>query len=131
MDLSFNPADLVTPAGIVVAGAIVRMVVELLKNLIAWIDNGRERAFTALVALLLYGYWYWSFASGVPNGAWLAFTAFLAVTATAFGVNEAIDAGQGQLAKVVVKAAPVDEGQLVDVEEPPDAPDEPDVAPGP
>jgi len=98
-------AELTTPAGIVVAGALVRQTVEVLKgSLIPWLDGGNERKGVVLVTILLYIVWLAAYGQSLAIDGWTAFASTLAVSAAAIGTNEGIDAARNQVAKNVVNA---------------------------
>jgi hypothetical protein len=96
---------LTTPGGIIVAGALVRQVIEVLKHsLLPWLDDGNERKGVVIVAALIYVAWLAAYGQDLATDGWAALYGFLAVSATSIGVNEAVDAARDQVSKNVVKS---------------------------
>lgn len=100
----FSLKDIVTPAGIIALGFLVRQFVEVLKGLFKWIDAGNERKVAITVALVAYIVWYLSYGTTPAVDGWLALTSWIAVSLAALGANSAIDAGQSMLARTLAKA---------------------------
>ena len=97
--------DLTTPAGILVAGMIIRQVVEIAKHsFLPWLDAGNERKGVVILAAALYAAWAAVYARDLTVDGWTALFAALTVAGTAIGVNEGIDGARDQLAKNVVNA---------------------------
>jgi hypothetical protein len=97
--------DLTTPAGILVAGVLIRQVIEIAKHsLLPWLDAGNEKKGAVLLAAALYAAWAAAYARDLSVDGWTALFAALSVAGTAVGVNEGIDGARDQLAKNVVTA---------------------------
>lgn len=97
--------DLTTPAGMLVAGVVIRQIVEIAKHsFIPWLDAGNERKGTVLLAAALYAAWAAAYGQDLAVDGWTALFAALTVAGTAIGVNEGIDGARDQLAKNVVAA---------------------------
>ena len=95
--------QVVSPAGVVLAGALTRQVVEVLKgSLVPWLDRGNERKGVVLVAGLIYLAWLVAYGQNLATDGWTALFSFLAVSGTAIGTNEAVDAAKGQVTKNIV-----------------------------
>jgi hypothetical protein len=94
--------ELVTPAGIVLAGLLVRQVVEIAKkSFLPWLDAANERKGAVVVAAAIYVAWAAAYGSNLATDGWTAFAAFLAVAGGSIGANEGVDAARGQVAKNV------------------------------
>lgn len=97
--------DLTTPVGIVLAGTLIRQLIEIAKkSFLPWLDAGNERKGVAILAIVLYGAWLAAYGRDLTTDGWQALFAALAVGATAIGANETIDAARDQVAKNVVSA---------------------------
>lgn len=95
--------QIVTPAGLVLAGALTRQIIEVLKgSLIPWLDRGNERKGVVLVAGVIYMAWLVAYGRNLATDGWTALFSFLAVSGTAIGTNEAVDAAKSQVTKNVV-----------------------------
>jgi hypothetical protein len=95
--------QVVTPAGVVGAGLLTRQIIEILKgSLVPWLDRGNVRMGVVIVAALSYVAWVAAYGQNLATDGWTAVFAFLAVSGTAVGANEAVDAGKGQVTKNVL-----------------------------
>ena len=100
-------ADLVTPAGIVLAGVLTRQLIEILKGLGllglgGWIDAGNERKTGIILSASLYLAWAAAYARVLPDDVWTAALSWIAVALAAMGANEVIDAGQQVVRGVIL-----------------------------
>jgi hypothetical protein len=87
--------DLTTPVGIVLAGTLIRQIIEIAKkSFLPWLDAGNERKGVAILAIILYGAWLAAYGRDLTTDGWQALFAALAVCGTAIGTNETIDAAR-------------------------------------
>ena len=105
---SLSLHDIVTPAGIVALGLIIRQFIEVAKGLapLSWLDAGNERKATILLALVAYIAWFLAYQTDPATDVFTALGSWVAVSLAAMGANEAIDAGQQTLARTIMKQAP-------------------------
>lgn len=115
----FSLKDIVTPAGIVALGLLVRQFVEVLKGLIGWIDAGNERKVVILSALGAYAWWFGTYGQSFSVDGWLALMSWIAVSLAAMGANSLIDAGQQTLARTLAKSAAEPDVPTLDASEVP------------
>lgn len=106
--MNLNLHDIVTPAGIIALGLIIRQLVEVLKGLAPtrWIDYGNERKVSIILAAVAYVAWFLAYGTSLATDGFTALTAFIAVALAAMGANSAIDAAQQTLATTLVKQSP-------------------------
>lgn len=100
--------DVVTPAGIIALGLLIRQVIEVGKGLapLRWIDAGNERKTAILLGLAVYVAWFLAYQTDPGRDVFVALSAWVAVSLSSIGANEAIDAGQQTVARIVLKQAP-------------------------
>jgi hypothetical protein len=95
--------QIVSPAGVVLAGALTRQIIEVLKGtILPWLDRDNERKGVVIVAGLIYLGWLIAYGQDLATDGWTALFSVLAVSGTAIGANEAVDAVKGQVTKNVV-----------------------------
>jgi hypothetical protein len=97
--------DLTTPAGMLVAGVVIRQLIEIAKHsFLPWLDAGNERKGTVILAAALYAAWAAAYGGDLAVDGWTALFAALTVAGTAIGVNEGVDGTRDHVAKNIVSA---------------------------